>query len=644
MNRNRYQICRTVVILSLLGTLFGAFHLIEPASEWEEASVDLRLRHRKKVSFSKEVGLVVVDDDDVANPQFGAWPFPRSVHADVIRILRAMEAKQIIFDILFVDPTEEAHDTALAAAILERKDITLPYHFEDLQWVEGTPEGDPVSHFFPGHRLGVDVRSSPALKGVRPIPLYQSFPGSYGAVNVKPDAGNSVIRRVPMLIQHNGKLYPGLALQTVIETLDLDPDQIRVLPGKEIQLVDTPQGNLRIPIDNQMQYRINFTSGADEFRPVFQYLDLYRAVEDPEQAAVVNRALSNRPVIIGNVSTGTSDVVTTPIGRLPGVLVQATAIANILGSHHLHFFPSWVQVLWCGLAGAFLGLILRTGSAWSAITVAVVFVALYGFAATCAARFNWMIPLLPVVELSLISLVGMLWLQIRTSHDERDRTLEALGKYVSPAVARRALREEAFASEQPDRREITIFFSDIRGFTEWSERKEPEEVTSVLNDYLKAMTEIVVSRGGTLDKFVGDCIMVVFNAPDNLEDHAERAVRMAWEMQEKITELSEAWQSLGREPIQVGMGIHTGFVTVGNFGSDLFSDYTAIGNNVNLAARIEESSGPGQILVSETTYLRTAKIMESRPLGEKQFKGVKEPVPVFEVICLIQPDVPVGND
>jgi class 3 adenylate cyclase len=148
------------------------------------------------------------------------------------------------------------------------------------------------------------------------------------------------------------------------------------------------------------------------------------------------------------------------------------------------------------------------------------------------------------------------------------------------------------------------------------------------------MTRVVNDHGGTLDKFVGDCIMVLFGAPDEIDDHAQRAVTMAWKMQHRIDELNAAWEARGHEPLSVGMGIHTGFATVGNFGSELFSDYTAIGNSVNLAARIESASEPGQILMSEATQALVARHAETRDLGERTLKGIKNPVAVYELVRL----------
>lgn len=632
-------LAQSSLILGAAGAALGALHLFGIFHDWEQSTVDFRLSHRPKTPATGAVKVVAVGDDDVADPRFGTWPFPRSVHSNVVRILRATGVSHITFDFLFNDRTDDRNDGALSEALSEADDVTLAYHFQELRNPAAGPEvaSEAGNPFVPsvgiGHRFGLDVDATSALVGVKPVPLFQDLSPSLGFVNVVPDANNSVIRRIPMFVRYEDKLYPGLALQTVIATLRVDPDQIRVDPGREIRLVDTRLGTLRIPIDEQLQYRINFTSGIEEFVPAFQYGDLFRAVEEPVYEEALTRAVSGRPVVIGIVSTGTSDIVTTPIGRLPGVLAQATAVGNILTQNHLRFFPPGVQVLWCGCVGLLLGWTLRLHSAWAIVSLVGLFVVAYSAASGYAAVGNWMLPLLPVLELSVLSVVGMLWYQVSHSRSEQDRAFRVLNRYVSAAVARRALREESFASEPTERRKITIFFSDIRKFTNWSERKEPEEITSALNEYLKSMTEVVEKHGGTLDKFMGDGIMVLFNAPENQEDHPERALRMALEMQERVGLLNDSFARSGREPVEVGMGIHVGYATVGNFGSDLYSDYTAIGNSVNLAARIEGDSG-GEIHLSESANLRLRHLAETESVGKKKLKGIQESVPVFRVIGL----------
>ncbi|MDF1657674.1 MAG: adenylate/guanylate cyclase domain-containing protein [Verrucomicrobiales bacterium] len=617
------------LLLGFAGILIGFIHQFEPFAEWEEATVDFRLQHRPKEISSGAVGIVAVGDEDIASDSFGGWPFPRGIHADVINILREFGASQIAFDVMFSDPDKNGQDESLANALAAKDDITLAYHFEDLV-SPGESTSSEKEHFMEGNRYGVDVSSSTALAGVGPIkPIFS--PSSMGAVNFNPSGNSGTVRRIPLFIQHGGKLYPGLAMESLIRHLGLEPDQIRIAPGRQISLIDTSQGNLTIPIDDRLQYRINYTSKINDFDPAFQYLDLYRAVHDDERGVVFRAAVEGKPVIIGDVSTGTSDIVSTPIGRLPGMLTQATVMANILDQNHLKFLEPSSQIAGSGLLGIFLVLLFRLRSAAGVVLASISLLVGYLILAYWLAKGDWMIPVLPVVEMLALSMIGSLWFQIAQARDETGRTLRALKKYVSPSVAERALREETFSRIEPERREITVFFSDIRGFTNWSEKKEPEEVTMVLNDYLKSMTEIVDHFGGTLDKFVGDCVMVIFNSPDACENHPVRAVEMAVAMQERIQELSDLWRKEGRDPIDVGMGISTGFATVGNFGSEAYSDFTAIGNCVNLAARVESESEAGEILVSEATKRHLEDAFETLERGVRQLKGIREPVKLYSI-------------
>jgi len=617
------------LLLVVAGILIGLLHQFASMKEWEEATVDLRLQYRPKTTTSGSVGIIAVGDEDVEYRTFGGWPFSRTIHADVVSILRALGAPQITFDVIFSDPDKSGHDETFANILAEKNDVTLAYHFENLQ-VSEVSSAIGENHFAEGNRYGVDVRDSLAFAGEDPVPPVFETVG-FGAVNFQPEANNGSVRRIPLFIQYRGKLYPSLAMETLIRYLELDPDQIQIIPGKQIALIDTPKGNFEIPVDERLQYRVNYTSDSTDFEPAFQYLDLYRAVDDPEQAAIISKAISGKPVIIGNASTGTSDIVSTPIGRLYGMLAQATVISNILDRNHLKFLHPWTQVAGLGVFGLLLGLLFRLQSPVAIIFSVIFFSSIYLVGAYFFAVKNWMIPVLPVLELSALAMISSLWSQVIQAKDETGRTLRTLKKYVSPSVAERALREETYRKIETERREITVFFSDIRGFTDWSERKEPEEITMVLNEYLEAMTQLVNEFGGTLDKFVGDCVMVLFNAPEETENHAVRAVEMAFAMQDRIRELSESWSARGQDPIEVGMGINTGFATVGNFGSEIYSDYTAIGNCVNLAARIESESKPGEILVSEAMKGRLGRAFSAKDCGKRTLKGISEPVQVFLV-------------
>lgn len=214
--------------------------------------------------------------------------------------------------------------------------------------------------------------------------------------------------------------------------------------------------------------------------------------------------------------------------------------------------------------------------------------------------------------------------------EELDRATE-LRRYVSPQLAESILTGDTKVTLGSKRSYLTTFFSDIRGFTELSERMEPEEIVDELNEYLTAMTEIVFRHGGTLDKYVGDAIMVFFGDPVPQEDHAQRAVRMALEMRQRIQEVTASWKLRYTESFAIGMGITTGWVTVGNIGSPVRSDYTVLGNQVNLASRLADRAEPGQILVSERTMLAVQDFAQGTIIDQVRLKGVNRPIKIYEL-------------
>ncbi len=223
-------------------------------------------------------------------------------------------------------------------------------------------------------------------------------------------------------------------------------------------------------------------------------------------------------------------------------------------------------------------------------------------------------------------------LEIEHHQREEDRVKDLLGRYVSHQVAQQILARGSLTTNG-ERRQITVLFADIRGFTSFSEALPPEQVVVLLNDFLEAMTEVVFRYDGTLDKFLGDGLMVIFGAPANLQDDVDRALACAAEMQARFCELKEQWQDLtGAAELQLGIGINTGDAIVGSIGSARRLDYTAIGDVVNTAARLESIAEGGQILISEATWQRMAEKERARPLGPRQLKGKRDAISVFMVL------------
>jgi class 3 adenylate cyclase len=206
-----------------------------------------------------------------------------------------------------------------------------------------------------------------------------------------------------------------------------------------------------------------------------------------------------------------------------------------------------------------------------------------------------------------------------------------LKRYLSPHLAESILSGEQDVSLSTSRKFLTTFFSDVRGFTAAAERMEPEELVDELNDYLTEMTEIVFKHGGTLDKYVGDAIMVFFGDPVPQEDHAKRAVLMSLEMRERMAELQERWLRRYHQAFKIGIGISTGWVTVGDIGSPARSDYTVLGNQVNLASRLADRAESGQILVTERTMADAMDIAVGNPIDEIRLQGISRPIKIYEL-------------
>ncbi len=213
-------------------------------------------------------------------------------------------------------------------------------------------------------------------------------------------------------------------------------------------------------------------------------------------------------------------------------------------------------------------------------------------------------------------------------------------KYVSRSVVDQLIDNPDLVKLGGERKRLSIFFSDIRGFTSMSEKMEPEEVVGLLNEYLTKMTEIIFEFSGTLDKFIGDAIMAIWGAPVDQPDHAERAVLAAIKMQEAISELQKKWEKEGQKVIHIGMGVNTGDVVVGNMGANIRMDYTSIGDDVNLAARLEENAKGEQILISHPTYERVQDLVEVKELEPLKVKGKEKTIKVYEVHGLKNPPPP----
>jgi adenylate cyclase len=351
--------------------------------------------------------------------------------------------------------------------------------------------------------------------------------------------------------------------------------------------------------------------------------------------------VKDRLVFVGATALGLFDLRVTPVSpTLPGVEKHASMAANILDGRFIAR-PAWIELVEGGSLVALpllLAVVLPTMRPVRSVVFSVVLGGVLFAVSHVGFRQGLWIPhVYPAVAL-ILTFVGITLYRILTEERQRQFTRRAFQQYVSPEVVERIMQNPQALQFGGELRNLTVLFSDIRGFTTFTEKNDPHLVVQMLREYLTQMTRIVIEEGGTLDKYIGDAVMAEFGAPIAYPDHALRGCRAALRMNEEVARLQAKWTAEGKEPFRIGLGVNTGNMVVGNLGSEQLFDYTVIGDEVNLGARLEslnkEYETTTHIIISEATYEAAKDGIDARPLGEVKVKGKSRPVVVYELCGL----------
>jgi adenylate cyclase len=494
-----------------------------------------------------------------------------------------------------------------------------------------------------------------------PIEQFTQAVQGGGFLNGIPDS-DGVLRSVPLFIKYKDKIFSHIALTSILHLTH--PQKISFDPGRHLILHNADLAgqlkDIHIPIDHQGKMLVNWTGRwQDTFRHI-SGSDIYRlyylkealageqgnpgeAVELKKQAEAQEKKLRemvNKSIcIIGLTAAGTHDFNPTPYeSTYPMVGTHGNVVNSILTEQFITQAPHWANVLVVLLLSVVIGLCLPFlsslhGLLFTAIILAGTFLtSLYWFH-----QGIWFHSASPIL-LSLFSFLGITSYKFSTEEKSKRAIKNAFSKYVSPDVIEEIMKDPSKLRLGGDRKTLTVLFSDIRSFTTYSEKRKPEEIVSILNEYLDAMTKVIVEHKGTLDKYVGDEIMAVFGAPkyEPPEVNAQRAVICGMKMLERLKILHTEWQAKGLEPLDIGIGVNTGEMVVGNMGSELRMDYTVIGDAVNLGARIEALTRDfhSHFIISESTYEYVKNIVEVKPLQSIKVKGKEIPVMIYDVCAL----------
>jgi adenylate cyclase len=575
------------VCLGILG-----FYILGGFDGLEYKSVDLRFRLRGPRTPHPDVTVVAVDEKSIA--ELGRWPWPRNVHARLIDILTQAEAKAIAFDILFPEPDKDRPwaDTELGRAAAKSGRVVFGMHFEDKD-----ADGRLTQPKFP----------IPALLKPGVLPGFVNIRGQSDGIN----------RRLPVWVLHENRFYPALAFAAYAAAEKVSPDQL-------LESWTPP-----IPTEGEWnELHLNFNGGYQVF-PYHSFSDVFKGLVPREQ-------FKNKIVVIGGTATALFDYTPVPNNEhFPGLEIHATALDNYLNRNYLK--PAggeWTALLIVifAFAGAFtLTRVPVWAGAASSIAMAV------GFFVVCYFLFANRFILLEFVAPAMTILATYLVLfsyRLLTEEKEKRWIKGTFSQYMSKKLV------DILASD-PDRmklggeeKEMTVFFSDLAGFTTLSESMRAPDLVHLLNEYLTEMSDVIlVKYDGFVDKYIGDAIMAFWNAPLDQPDHASLACFAALDQMEKLKELQRRFAERKLPAIDCRMGINTGLMVVGNMGSNNKFNYTVIGDPVNQASRFEGANKAyhTHIMISESTYEKAKNDVEVRQLDLLRVKGKNLPIRVYEL-------------
>ena len=635
----------------------------------ELKALDLRMVSRGKMASGGETIIVTIDEKSLS--ELGRWPWPRTVMAKLVDQLKAYGAKTVGFDIIFAEPDENSSlkaiselskdvqkmkvpdkrigvllenrrrtadtDAALARSVGRAKNVTLGYFFH-------TSSRDVA------HLTEKEIAADAALVAGSKYQMIQSskttdedaFIKAYSAVaNLKPLSkaaencgyfnafpdSDGVIRWAPLVIRFQDNYYSPLSISMLTQYLNWPALTLKIAEfGVESVILDKYQ----IPTDEAGRLLINYLGPAKTF-PHYSITDVIHKRLSPN-------LFKNKMVIVGATAVGIYDLRVTPFSAVyPGVEIHATVIDNILHQNFLVHsgWTKFIDVCAIILLGLLVGITVPRAKAAQGILLILILLGLFTLMnGYIFAHFNiWLNLIYPTLTMMTIYL-GITVYRYMTEEKEKKKIRGAFQYYLTSSVINEMLKDPSKLKLGGDKKNLTVLFSDIRGFTSFSETMTPEQLVHLLNEYLTAMTDIVFKYDGLLDKYMGDAIMAVYGAPLDQPDHALRACRTALDMMKELKKLQKKWAEEGQPILDIGIGISSGDMVVGNMGSQMRFDYTVMGDSVNLGSRLESINKEygTNIIISEYTYEAVKDVLLCRELDSVRVKGKNLPVKIYELL------------
>lgn len=581
----------------------------------------------------QKVALVVIDEGSIEK-----WPIPRETYSRLIEKLEKAGAKTIGFDIIFENPSDKTNDEILAKTLEKYDNIYIGHQIVEKKISVNEMETLDLSEDQVVNDKNVTI--------IEPIPIFskallKNNELHIGHVSTASDM-DGIVRKIPLIYNIKGKIYPALSLLLVRNFLDISEKDVKISSDSRTILL----GNYtQIPIYKGGATWINYFFSSksnmlldDDFIHLTDFTDvvpLKDILNKPDKE--IAGWFQDRLVIVGATAEGAQDIKNTPFGSIPGVYSQLNMIYTILEGKYIYqptFFTFFIVLFFIGII---VGLILpRINIITGSLLAIMGGVSIYQMSYLLFLKKGLFFPATAPILVLVFSFVCINLYHYQTERKNKSK-LGKLLKEFAPMPApyiEDYLKSKGTAKLGGVKHELTILFSDIRGYTDLSEKLDPVEVMNTLNEYHEAMGEIFEQNGGVIYDYQGDAQMVVFGLVEkSTANHALSACKSGIEMQEKLEELRAKWVKEGRHVFDVGVGICTGDVSLGVVGSAHRKQYAAIGDSTNVAARLQGKSKEldSTVLVSLSTYDKAKEFVDADALAPINLKGKSEAMAVFRI-------------
>ena len=571
---------------TLVGVLTAVTSAVDPFRLFEVAELKAlngQFNLRGPIAPKSPIVIVTVDEDSFDELDL-AWPWPRALHGKLLDIVSRGKPAAVGLDLIFSEPSSrgEADDRAMADAVARAGNVVLGAALTVVREAEFVKE---------------DL--NPPRRPIR------DGAAAFGFVNFDTDA-DAFVRRAALT----------------------RPFQMSELGGFDLHLyrLAAKAGVPAKPLPRDPEVLINFRGGPRTF-PTVPFHRVVNGEVPPEDFA-------GKIVLVGATTQILHDVFPTPFaaeGTMPGIEIHANVIETALQGIPIRRAPTWIVKVLAVAAGVLA--VWAAGRLHPLVAFGAIGATGFVYLGACHAAFVWERYWVDAVPVPVALGVGYFATVVRDFIREQ-REKRRLSRFFSPDVIKEIVRHKNDATLDSGRRRMTVLFSDIRGFTSISERISAEETVAFLREYLTEMTEAVFKHGGTIDKYMGDGIMALYNVPFEAPDHAAQAVRTALDFQERLKPLAERFAAKHGGSLRCGVGINTGEAVVGTIGSAQRLEYTAIGDAINLGSRLESVTKDFNvpIIVSEETYREVKDLFATRDLGEVTVKGKEIAVKIYTVL------------